>query len=98
MIGINSQIATGGGQGSVGIGFAVPVNTAKELLPQLARAARSSAPTSACNMADVTERLAEELNLPVDQGALVARPSRTARPTRPACAAASSARPARAAT
>ena len=34
VIGINSQIATGGGQGSVGIGFAVPINTAKELLPE----------------------------------------------------------------
>ena len=47
VIGINSQIATGGGQGSVGIGFAVPVNTAKQLLPQLARAGRSSGHTSA---------------------------------------------------
>src|ERR1700694_1411247 len=28
VIGINSQIATGGGGGSVGIGFAVPINTA----------------------------------------------------------------------
>jgi S1-C subfamily serine protease len=36
VIGINSQIATGGnGQGSVGIGFAVPINTAKEFLPKL---------------------------------------------------------------
>ena len=35
VIGINSQIATGGGQGSVGIGFAVPINTAKQLLPEL---------------------------------------------------------------
>jgi S1-C subfamily serine protease len=37
VIGINSQIATGGpgGSGSVGIGFAVPVNTARELLPRL---------------------------------------------------------------
>jgi putative serine protease PepD len=37
VIGINSQIATGGGggQGSVGIGFAVPVNTAKEFMPRL---------------------------------------------------------------
>ena len=34
VIGINSQIATGGGQGSVGIGFAVPINTAKRLLPR----------------------------------------------------------------
>jgi S1-C subfamily serine protease len=35
VIGINSQIATGGGQGSVGIGFAVPVDTLKQLLPRL---------------------------------------------------------------
>jgi S1-C subfamily serine protease len=36
VIGINSQIATGGnGEGNVGIGFAVPINTAKKILPQL---------------------------------------------------------------
>ncbi len=36
VIGINSQIATGGGSnGSVGIGFAVPVNTAKKIVEQL---------------------------------------------------------------
>ncbi len=42
VIGINSQIETAGGDsgsGSVGIGFAVPINTAKELLPRLARGA-----------------------------------------------------------
>jgi putative serine protease PepD len=38
VIGVNSQIATaGGGNGSVGIGFAVPANTVKEVLPQLER-------------------------------------------------------------
>ncbi len=35
VVGINSQIATGGASGSVGIGFAVPVSTAKEIVPQL---------------------------------------------------------------
>ena len=35
VIGINSQIATGGGNGSVGIAFAVPINTAKVFLPRL---------------------------------------------------------------
>jgi putative serine protease PepD len=40
VIGVNSQIATaGGGNGSVGIGFAVPSNTVKEVLPQLERGA-----------------------------------------------------------
>jgi S1-C subfamily serine protease len=40
VIGINSQIETAGGDGgngSIGIGFAVPINTAKEFLPRLER-------------------------------------------------------------
>jgi putative serine protease PepD len=40
VIGVNSQIATaGGGNGSVGIGFAVPANTVRDVLPQLERGA-----------------------------------------------------------
>jgi S1-C subfamily serine protease len=35
VIGVNSQIATGDGEGSVGIGFAVPVNTAEKVVPEL---------------------------------------------------------------
>src|ERR671916_3347364 len=35
VIGVNSQIATGGSGGNVGIGFAVPSNTVKEVVPQL---------------------------------------------------------------
>src|SRR4051795_5082241 len=36
VVGINSQIATGGaGKGSVGIGFAIPINLAKKVLPAL---------------------------------------------------------------
>jgi putative serine protease PepD len=38
VIGVNSQIATAGaGGGNIGIGFAVPSNTAKEVVPQLER-------------------------------------------------------------
>jgi S1-C subfamily serine protease len=40
VIGINSQIATRGDGGSVGIGFAVPVNTAKSVIPQLEQTGR----------------------------------------------------------
>jgi S1-C subfamily serine protease len=42
VIGINSQIATSGdgSNGSVGIGFAVPIDTAKELLPELEHGTR----------------------------------------------------------
>ena len=35
VIGINSQIEAAGGQGNVGIGFAVPINTAKDVADQL---------------------------------------------------------------
>ena len=35
VIGVNSQIATAGGGGSVGIGFAVPSNTVRSVVPRL---------------------------------------------------------------
>ena len=35
VIGVNSQIATAGSQGNVGIGFAVPSNTARQVVPIL---------------------------------------------------------------
>jgi putative serine protease PepD len=37
VVGVNSQIATGAGGGNVGVGFAVPSNTAREVVPRLAR-------------------------------------------------------------
>jgi putative serine protease PepD len=37
VIGVNSQIATAGSRGSVGIGFAVPSNTVREVVPRLER-------------------------------------------------------------
>ena len=65
VIGVNSQIATAGGsQGSVGIGFAIPASTVKEVLPQLARGvtpehsylglSTSAAPNGGAQIADVT--------------------------------------------
>ena len=43
VIGINSQIQTGGGNGNVGIGFAVPINTAREVVEEIERARRGRA-------------------------------------------------------
>ena len=70
-IGITSQIATGGGQGSVGIGFAVPIDTAKQLLPQLERGAEIEHAYLGVEMTTVTPDLARDLNLPVSHGALL---------------------------
>jgi S1-C subfamily serine protease len=71
VIGINSQIATGGGQGSVGIGFAVPVNIAKQSLPELRAGKEIERAYLGVQMAAVNEELRQELDLPVSEGALI---------------------------
>ena len=71
VIGINSQIATSGGQGSVGIGFAVPVNIAKRLLPQLRQGKEIQRAYLGVQMAAVNDQVQQELNLPVGAGALI---------------------------
>jgi len=71
VIGINSQIATGGSSGSVGIGFAVPIDTAKSLLPRLKRDGKVERSYLGVEMAPVSEQVAKDLNLPVEQGALL---------------------------
>jgi S1-C subfamily serine protease len=72
VIGINSQIATGGtSSGSVGIGFAVPVDTAKGLLPKLKEGGRIERAFLGIEMAPVTDQVADDLNLPVKRGALI---------------------------
>ena len=71
VVGINSQIATGGSQGSVGIGFAVPINTIKKLLPQLKRGDEIERAFLGINMIGVTDDLARDLNLETSSGALI---------------------------
>ncbi|HEU0023814.1 MAG TPA: trypsin-like peptidase domain-containing protein [Thermoleophilaceae bacterium] len=71
VIGINSQIATGGGSGSVGIAFAIPINTVKKFLPELREGGEIERAYLGIEMAPVSEALAEDLNLPRDEGALV---------------------------
>jgi S1-C subfamily serine protease len=71
VIGINSQIETGGsGNGNVGIGFAIPIDTAKRLLPQLEKNGRVNRGFLGVDSLTIDKSLAD-LNLPVDQGALV---------------------------
>jgi putative serine protease PepD len=44
VIGVNSQIATSGARGNVGVGFAVPSNTVREVVPKLKRDGRVRRP------------------------------------------------------
>jgi S1-C subfamily serine protease len=72
VIGINSQIATNGGsKGNVGIGFAIPVNLAKQVLPQLIKTGEVKHAYIGVTTAPVTPSIADALKLPVDRGALV---------------------------
>ena len=71
VIGINSQIATGGGGGNVGIGFAVPINTVQRGRPQLQRDGKVEHAYLGISGADLTPEIANVLNLPATQGALV---------------------------
>jgi S1-C subfamily serine protease len=72
VIGINTAIFTPSG-GSVGIGFAIPVNTAKKLLPQLIARGRASHPWLGISGMDITADLARTLNLPSQEGVMIAQ-------------------------
>jgi S1-C subfamily serine protease len=71
VIGINSQIETGGsGGGSVGIGFAVPIDTAKSELSQLEKGGTVRGAYLGVSTLAIDGALSA-LNLPVKSGALV---------------------------
>jgi S1-C subfamily serine protease len=69
MIGINSQILSPSG-GSVGVGFAVPVNTAKRVIPQLIQFGEVRRPKLGASLPSVAE-LSKRYRLPIDRGLLV---------------------------
>jgi S1-C subfamily serine protease len=73
VIGINSQIATAGGEGSVGVGFAVPIDTARDVAKQIIDNGEVQHAFLGISGADITPDVADALNLPVDEGALVQR-------------------------
>jgi S1-C subfamily serine protease len=72
VIGVNSQIesSTSGG-GSVGIGFAVPINTVKEVVSQILENGRVEHAYLGVRMQAVDENLASTFRLPVDSGVLI---------------------------
>jgi S1-C subfamily serine protease len=72
VIGINSQIQTGGGtEGNVGIGFAVPINTARQVAEQIEQHGEVKHAYLGINGGSVTPAVAKALKLPVDKGVLI---------------------------
>ena len=72
VIGINSQIESGGqSEGNVGIGFAVPIDTAQEIAQQLIADGSVQHAFMGISGADLTPDIANVLNLDANSGALV---------------------------
>src|SRR3984893_14122823 len=71
VVGVNSQIFTGsGGNGSVGIGFAIPINTAIAVIPQIEKTGKVTQGYLGITTIPVDPALAP-LHLPVSSGALI---------------------------
>lgn len=72
VIGINTAIFSPTG-GSVGIGFAIPVNKAKRIIPELITKGRASHPWLGIAGLSVTPEMRHVLDLPIEHGVLVVR-------------------------
>ncbi len=73
VIGINSMIATGGSNQSAGIGFAIPINTAKAVLNDLITLGTVRRPSLGIVSLPIGPELAQEIGLPADYGVLIVR-------------------------
>jgi S1-C subfamily serine protease len=70
VIGINTMILSNANQ-SAGIGFAIPINTAKAVLNDLMTLGRVRRPALGVRTIAITPELASEMGLPVDYGLLI---------------------------
>jgi S1-C subfamily serine protease len=71
IIGINSAILTPSG-GNVGIGFAVPVNTAKRVIPELLSKGYVTYPWIGATIQSLIPEIAKYLKLKIERGAMIA--------------------------
>jgi len=74
MIGINSQILSPSGS-SAGVGFAVPVNIAKRVIPQLLQSGAVKRPKLGISTRDV-DAIRNQVDLPVNDGVLIVQVAR----------------------
>src|ERR1700741_1126771 len=70
VIGINTMIASSVGQ-SAGIGFAIPINTAKAVINDLLTSGRVRRPALGVSTIPIDPNLADQLGLPSDYGLLI---------------------------
>jgi S1-C subfamily serine protease len=73
VIGVNAQIETGGQtQGNVGIGFAIPINTVRDVVAELIKHGKVQHPFLGIEGKTLTPDIARLFHLPVQSGVLVA--------------------------
>jgi serine protease Do len=70
LIAINTAILSGGG-GNQGIGFAIPINMAKEVMDQLTKTGKITRGYIGAGIQDVTPALAKAFKLPDGRGAVI---------------------------
>jgi S1-C subfamily serine protease len=75
VIGINTMILSNANQ-SAGIGFAIPINTAKAVLNDLMTLGRVRRPALGVRSIAISPELADEMGLPVDYGLLIIQVTR----------------------
>ena len=73
VIGINTMIASNGADQSSGIGFAIPINTAKAVLSDLTRYGRVKRPSLGIVSYAIGPDLASQMGLAADSGVLIQR-------------------------
>jgi S1-C subfamily serine protease len=71
VVGINTMIASNGAGQSAGIGFAIPINTAKAVLNDLVTIGRVRRPALGVRTIPIDAELASELGLAADYGLLI---------------------------
>jgi S1-C subfamily serine protease len=71
VIGINTMIASNGAAQSSGIGFAIPINTAKAVVNDLVTLGRVRRPALGVRTIPIDSEIAEELGLAADYGLLI---------------------------
>jgi S1-C subfamily serine protease len=73
VIGVTSQISTGttGEQGNIGIGFAIPVNTVRDVAAQIIKTGKVAHAFLGVSTVSITPQIAKLLKLPTTKGVIV---------------------------
>ena len=73
VIGVNAQIAPSASNANIGIGFAIPINTVKQVAAELIKHGKVAHPFIGIRVQPLTPDIARVFHLPVQHGLLIAK-------------------------